>query len=74
MTIQGNRQRKMRVRRPSQLPYALKRLVSEREQEPKALVAGVIERYPTFAEAADDLGVSIRTLRDWRKRLGIEVA
>ena len=74
MTIQASRNGTIRVRRPSSLPYALARLVRERGQEPRDIVAEAIGRHPTFAAAALELGVDERTLRDWRKRLRIEVA
>ena len=40
---------------------------------PLALLTEAIEGHPTYHEAAEYLQITTTTLREWRKRFGIEV-
>ena len=62
------------VSRPPATPYRLVKLADERGIAPEALLRGVVGKYPTFAAAAADLGVTRQTLRSWLRRFNIVVA
>lgn len=62
------------VKRPPLDPPELSRLAKAAGSAPRDLLVSVIGRHPTFERAADELGVSMVTLRRWRRRYGIEVA
>lgn len=61
------------VKRPPQDPPELARLARATKTEPRDLLVTVIGKHPTFDGAAGELGVSLVTLRRWRRRYGIEV-
>lgn len=60
------------VKRPPQIPPTLVRAAMGKD--PVAHLVEVIGRHPTFAGAAEELGVSEFTLRRWRQRFRVEVA
>ena len=62
------------VGRPRLLPNGLVRVARERGVEPGALLREVVGQYPTFAEAAADLGITRMTLRSWLKRFNSVVS
>ncbi|MEY4762773.1 MAG: hypothetical protein RLZZ200_2629 [Pseudomonadota bacterium] len=58
------------VVRPRRLPKLAK---LAKGAEPAEFLAGVLGRHATYPDAAAELGVSLATLRKWRKEFGIEV-
>lgn len=60
------------VHRPIQDPPELRRQAGSTPA--RTFLIDVISRHPTFEGAAKQLGVSLVTLRRWRRRYGIEVA
>lgn len=61
------------VTRPPKLPDWILRRARESGKAPEQVIADAIAAYPTFDEAAYDLGIHRDTLRIWRKRFRIEV-
>lgn len=62
------------VRRPPLDPPRLSRLASAAGAPAREFLIEAIARHATFEGAADELGVSLLTLRRWRSHYGIEVA
>lgn len=61
------------VRRPRPLPWKLRRLARESGKDPRATVVAVLTTAWSFEAAAVELGITPKTLRHWRRILGIEV-
>lgn len=61
------------VRRPRPLPWKMRRLARETGKDPRATVVAVLTTAWSYEEAAVELGITPKTLRNWRRILGIEV-
>lgn len=61
------------VMRPRPLPWKLRRLARESGKDPRATVVAVLTTAWSFEAAAVELGITPKTLRHWRRILGIEV-
>lgn len=61
------------VVRERKVPPRLRRLAKEAGVEPVALLSAALRDHSTYAEAAEALQVTPKTLLNWRRRMGVEV-
>lgn len=61
------------VVRPRKVPPRLGRLAAESGRSPTEYLAETIRQHPTYAAAADHLGVTRLTLSRWIRWAGIKV-
>lgn len=62
------------VRRERVVPFLLRQMAKRAGVDPEAYLRSVLERTSSFPEAAEELGITRKTLWRWRREMGIEVA
>ena len=63
----------LRPSKSSMPPYVLRAMCRESGKAPADIVAEALAAHPTFEGAAEQLGVTLPTLRAWRRRYALTV-